>query len=399
LRASPNQYSLSRVEPLDYIGQTFGNLAESADRLKGISEMNARPFPENLQRVGFLSCVPDLLRRFNTDPFAVLAAAGLTADALDDPDGTIPYRTMGLLMRTACEETRCAHFGLEVGREIRIDSLGLLGEFMRNSPTLRVALQDFALHHHRNAHGGIAYLMEDEVHAFFGYAVYEPNLLGYSAVCDGAAMAAFNIFCELASVDHLSGLEVLFSRFEPENMLHYRNSFGVKLSFNAHQTAVVFPRRLLDRPIAGADAQRRLELEKQVRALWHVGDMDLVTQLRRELRVALIRGDVSAVTISARLGMGRRTLHRRLSDLGLQFQEALDETRCDYVQQLLAYTRLEIASIASIVGYTDPSVLTRGFVRWTGVTPSQWRTKRMTDANDNSDGPFSPGVWKAPARN
>jgi AraC-like DNA-binding protein len=357
--------------------------------------MNALPFPENLQRVGFLSRVPDLLRRFNTDPLTVLEAAGLSVNALDDPDGTIPYRAMGLLTQAACEKTRCPHFGLEIGREIRIHTLGLLGELMRNSPTLRVALQDFALHHHRNAHGGVAYLIEDEVHAFFGYAMYEPNLQGYSAICDGSAMAAFNIFRELAGAGHMSGLEVLFSRSEPENMPFYRNSFGVKLSFNAHQTAVVFPRRLLDRPIAGADAQRRIDIEKQVRALWHVGDMDLVTHLRRELRVSLIRGDVSAITISARLGMGRRTLHRRLDDLGLQFQEALDETRCDYAQQLLAYTRLEIASIASMVGYTDPSVLTRGFVRWTGITPSQWRTKRLSETNDSSDGTFSPGVSKA----
>jgi AraC-like DNA-binding protein len=343
--------------------------------------MQAALLPENLQRVGFLSCVPELLQRFGVDALEVLAAAGLSADALDDPDGTIPYRAMGLLAEVACERTRCPYFGLEVGRQIRTDTLGLLGELMRNSPTLRVALQDFALNQHRNAHGGVTYLIEDKLQAFFGYAVYQPNVPGKSLICDGAAMGAFTLFCELAGTSRPSALEVLFSRSEPPNLAHYRHSFGVKLSFNADQTAVLFPRRMLDQPIAGADPQRRIVLEKRVRALWHAGGTDLVTRLRRELRVALIKGHVSAIAIAAQLGMSRRTLDRRLDASGLQFQEALDEARCEYAQQMLAYTRLEIANIATIVGYADPSVLTRGFVRWTGVTPSQWRTKLASNAD------------------
>ena len=63
------------------------------------------------------------------------------------------------------------------------------------------------------------------------------------------------------------------------------------------------------------------------------------------------------------------------------FQEALDETRCEYAQQLLDCTQLKIADIATIVGYADPSILTRGFVRWAGVTPSQWRAAPGREAD------------------
>lgn len=80
--------------------------------------------------------------------------------------------------------------------------------------------------------------------------------------------------------------------------------------------------------------------------------------------------------------MNRRTFDRRLSAAGLPFQKALDETRCEYAQQLLAYTRLEIAKIAAIVGYADPGILTRAFVRWSSVTPSAWRTSRAKEASD-----------------
>ncbi len=344
--------------------------------------MHATLPPENLQRVGFLSHLPGLLRRFEVDPIEVLAASGLGEDALDNPEGTIPYRAMGLLAELACKSTRCPHFGLEIGRQVRTETLGVLGELMRNSPTLRVSLQDFALNQHRNAHGGVAYLFEEGPQAFLGYAVYQPNVPGNYLICDGAAMGAFTIFRELAGSGHTSGVEVLFARSEPSNIAHYRQAFGVKLTFNADQTAVIFPRRMLDQPIRGADPKHRISLERTVRELWHAGETDLSTQLRRELRVALIRGDVSAIKAAAQMGMNRRTMHRRLDEIGLKFQKALDEIRCEYAQQLLVYTRLEINKIATTVGYRDPSVFTRGFTRWTGSTPSQWRANRSREGRD-----------------
>jgi AraC-like DNA-binding protein len=340
-----------------------------------------RSRPENLQRVGFLCHLPHLLRRFGVEPLGVLAAAGLSSNALDDPEGTIPYQAMGILAAASCERTGRPHFGLDIGREIRTSTLGVLGELMRNSPTLRIALQDFALHQHRHAHGGVVYLLEDELQAFFGYAVYQPNVPGNAMICDGAAMGAFNIICELVGAAHVPTLEVLISQSEPQNIGHYRRSFGVEISFDADQTAVVIPLRLLSLPIPGANARRRPALEKQVRAIWHAGDHDIATQLRRELRIALIRGQVSAISIAAQLGMSRRTLDRQLSAAGLPFQKALDETRCEYARQLLAYTRLEIGRVATIVGYADPSILTRAFTRWIGVTPSGWRAKRLFDAS------------------
>jgi AraC-like DNA-binding protein len=347
--------------------------------------MLTTPSSQNIQRVGFLTYLPQLLRRFGADPSEVLAASGLRSSALDNPEGTIPYHAMGLLVEASCERTGRHHIGLDIGREIRTSTLGVLGELMRNSPTLRVGLQDFALHQHRHAHGGAVYLLEDQLQAFFGYAVYQPNVPGNAIICDGAAMGAFTVFCELAGTSIGSGVEVLISRSEPRNVAHYRSAFGVKLSFNADQTAIAFPRRMLNRPIPGADARRRAVLEKQVRAIWHAGDNDIATQVRRELRIALIRGHVSAVSVAARLGMNRRTLDRRLSALGLPFQKALDETRCEYAQQLLAYTGLQIGKIATIVGYTDPSTLARRFVRWTGLTPSGWRATRAGGANSCSD--------------
>jgi AraC-like DNA-binding protein len=331
--------------------------------------------PQSYQRVGFLAFLPALLQRFGSEPAAVLAGAGLGAQALDNPEDTIAYTAAGRLLEIAAEKTRCPFLGLEIGKFIRSASLGLVGELMRNAPTLGIGLLDFASYQYRNAQGGVAYLLADKHDALFGYAVYQPGVPGHPQICDAVAMGAFNLVRELAGSARDPVLEVLFSRSEPSDLSPYRRAFGVRLRFNAEQTAIRIPGRLLDQPVVGADAGLRLSLAKRVATGWQADELDTATRVRRALRVALISGHVSAEEISSQLGMSHRTLHRRLEALGLKFREVLSQTRCEFAEQLLANTRLGIGEIAGIIGYNDPSVLTRSFIRWAGVPPIEWRRK------------------------
>ena len=140
----------------------------------------------------------------------------------------------------------------------------------------------------------------------------------------------------------------------------------------------MLPRALLEHPILGVDAHLRSVLQQRVLTLSHAGPLDTATQLRRELRVALIDHKASADEIPARMGMSRRTFRRRLEACGVKFKDILHETRCEFAQQLLANTRLSIGEIATIVGYADPSILTRRFASWTGICPREWRSHRLT---------------------
>ena len=333
---------------------------------------------ENRQRVGLFALVPSILRRFQLIPAEVLASAGLLPEALDDPEGSIPYLNAGMLLKVAAEMTDCPHFGLELGKMVRASSLGLIGELMRNAPNLREALRDFAVNHHRNSHGGVVYVLEEKHSAYFGYAVYELDTPGNQVISDVAALAAFNFVSEMLGTHQVVDLKVLLCRPEPLSLAPYNEAFGVNLRFNAEQTAVVMPRTWLDKPIPGANSIRRTALQGLVRSFWGVGDLDIVTQVRRAVRICLVRGHVSAPVVARELGLGGRTLQRRLNEFGLGFQDVLDQTRCEYAKQMLSNTRLGIAEIANIVGFKDHSILTRSFTRWAGVTPSGWRAHLLT---------------------
>ncbi len=330
---------------------------------------------DGVQRVGFLAGLPPLLRSLGVDPLEVLLSAGLSPDALDHPEQIIPYIAMGRVVELAANSAKCPQIGLLIGQQIRTAALGVLGQLMQNAPTLGVALQDFANHHHRNAHGGVVYLLNSAHENFFGYAVYERNAPGHHHICDGAAMAAFNIVSELTRAGSSPVRAVLFSRAEPAELTHYNRSFGVPLHFNANQTAVQLPSGALDLPIPGADPTLRKALEKRILEYRPTGELDVLTELRRALRIAVLKNRVAVEDLAGHLGLNRRTLHRRLRDCGTNFQQVLNETRCECAKQLLSATTLGSGETGRIIGYADPTVFSRAFVRWTGLTPSEWRSR------------------------
>ena len=109
-------------------------------------------------------------------------------------------------------------------------------------------------------------------------------------------------------------------------------------------------------------------------------------QLEDELRVALAeRGIESRVrhvvangladgvppmrVVAGRLALSERTLHRRLADEGLRYQDIVVDVRRAVATSLLTTTDHSLVDIAFLTGFADQSAFQRAFKRWTGRTP------------------------------
>ena len=73
--------------------------------------------------------------------------------------------------------------------------------------------------------------------------------------------------------------------------------------------------------------------------------------------------------------MSERTLQRRLKDEGVTFAALVDEVRPDLARMYLADPKLAIFEVAFLLGYSEPSAFNRAFRRWTGTSPSDFRSK------------------------
>jgi AraC-like DNA-binding protein len=96
-------------------------------------------------------------------------------------------------------------------------------------------------------------------------------------------------------------------------------------------------------------------------------------QIESHLIPILHTGRTSMSEISARLGLSRSTLHRRLAGEGITFEAVLDDLRRRMALDYLEGRKVSVNETAYLVGFSDPSAFTRAFRRWTGTSPGKYR--------------------------
>lgn len=321
------------------------------------------------QRVGAFTGVPALIRSFGGDPVRVLHAAGLDGDALDSADQRIPYASLGRLLGIAARETLCPHFGLASGQAWQLRDIGLAGEIARNCETVGDALRALVLYQRLNSGGGVAFVIDHEASADFGYAIYHPGIENGDQIYAAVLAGGVNMLRELCG--GVSPVEtVLVPHAKPEWNEAYRRVFRCPVRFDADRAAIRFRSEWLARPVPGASPVRRRELEREAQRL---GPGDFVDRVVRSLRTLLIVGRHSGDDVAQMLALHRRTLNRRLRAHGTSFQEVLDAVRYEAARQLLANAEIPMDEIAMTLGYSGLSAFQRTFRRWSGMTPGRWR--------------------------
>ena len=343
------------------------SLVRAAGRTRAVGTTSA----DGRQRIGGVRRLPGLLRELGLDPDAMLARVGLPPGALDDAEARVNYGQLARLLHEAANDVHCPHLGLLAGQLWHLEDFGLLGDLMRNSRTLGEALRSFTVFHHLYSDSGVVFLFNHGACVEFGYATYRYDGPGVDLMQDGSLAVAANLVREL-SAGELQPAGAVVARARPEDTAPWRRAFHVLPRFDAEYTALSFPVRALERPIAGAD---RVRWEQAWHEAEQAGPGDLVQQVARALRTLLLRGEFGGDAVAGLLAIHRRTLNRRLQDRGTTFREVLDDVRSSVARELLADSNIGLDDIAASLGYAGVSPFMRAFGRWTGETPGQWRRR------------------------
>lgn len=83
--------------------------------------------------------------------------------------------------------------------------------------------------------------------------------------------------------------------------------------------------------------------------------------------------DLSAERVGRELGLGIRTLHRRLSGEGTSFRKLLAQFQMQRCLRELESASASAKQIAFSLGFADPASFHRAFKRWTGRTVNEYR--------------------------
>lgn len=106
----------------------------------------------------------------------------------------------------------------------------------------------------------------------------------------------------------------------------------------------------------------------------------MVDSFREAIAPHIDEFDMSLARAAEICGMSTRSLARRMKRNDTTVQKELDALRRSRAEHALLHGNEPIREIAASVGYADPTVFSRAFKRWTGVTPSVYR--RSESGND-----------------
>ena len=96
-------------------------------------------------------------------------------------------------------------------------------------------------------------------------------------------------------------------------------------------------------------------------------------QVEAVLLELLPSGRTQMKDVARELGLGARTLQRRLSEEQTTWLEVFNGTRERLARHYLQSSEMSPAEVSFLLGFEDPNSLFRAFRRWTGTTPESWR--------------------------
>jgi AraC-like DNA-binding protein len=326
-------------------------------------------------RVGPLLPLPFLLREFGVDPSSVFARVGVDERLLDDPDNRVSFDSAGRLMDECVAATGCAHLGILVGLRFSRETLGVVHQLARHSPSLREALRHFVLYLHLHDRGGVPYVVYPSPgEAAVAYGIYHRGDFNMAPLYDAAIAVIHALLRDLCG-PRWKPTRVTFGHRRPTDVVPYRRLLGAPLVFDAEHSAVVFPARWLDAPLRGSDPAMQRTIARLVGEREAAEAMSMSDRVRRVLRTAVLAGTASADRVAFLFARSRRSLHRQLQAEGTSLQALANDARFEVARQLLAESDMPASEVASALHYSDASAFSRAFKDWAGSSPREWRRK------------------------
>jgi AraC-like DNA-binding protein len=302
---------------------------------------------------------------------ALFAAAGI-----DDAGARIGFASLCALYEQAARLTGDDAFGLHVGELTAPRMYGSLGYIVANSASLDDALVSLARYQPlwtRAAGVEVRRRRDGASLRYWHKGDVPPEARRQESE---QMLAALLVFVRQAAGIALNPTEIRFEHRAPADLGEHRRIFGAPIRFRAAATEIVFAAATLALPIPEADATlARLMREQAQSALAEQGRREpFADQLRDRVKAAILAAEpVSMSTLAAAMGIGARTLQRRLRRHGLTFRAVAEGARIALARELLAEPGLALARIAFRLGYSQTSAFHRAFRRYAGMTPGAFR--------------------------
>ena len=314
----------------------------------------------------------EVARSVGLDPYRLVAAHGLPAACLADPELRIPMTAVARLLEDSAARSGRPDFGLRLAERRSLSNLGVLALLVREQPTIRKALEALAGYMHLHSDGLRLTIAE---HA---------GLVTIGLVVDSGRPVPIRQGVELGlGFIHKSLNQLLGSRWRPQAICFthpaptrtdaHRRFFGTDVKFGHEFNAIVCLARDIDATVPTSDPAIARHIRQYLDTVAPRPNTTMRDNARECIYLILPSGLCSADRVAKHLGVDRRTLHRHLAREGETFTSLLDKVRAELATRYIGNRDRPLASVSELLGFSALSALSRWFRSRFGCSVSQWR--------------------------
>jgi AraC-like DNA-binding protein len=313
----------------------------------------------------------DLAREAGVDVEGELSRAGWSEQELLRPDVELEREASVELFRLIRRLCRDPLLGLRGAARFEPADLDVLGFLITQCEHVLAAMQAMG-HYARLAGDALASEVErDGRHVLLrlglsGGRTQLPEVVDYHV---GVAHVTFSKL----TAERCRPIEVWLARPKPERPRPWADFFGCPVQFGAAVSTLLY--REVDALIPFDGASKRLKailVDSATERLTHVPDCDdFVARVRAVLDARLEGAEPTAAAIARALGLGERTLRRRLQAHGTSLREVTHRVRRQRALTLVRSSELTVSEMAHRCGFSDGAAFARAFRRWTGLAPGE----------------------------
>lgn len=323
-----------------------------------------------------------LVRGLGGDAGALLARHGIDPAALEDDDGLIPITGHDLMLDVAARELACPDLGLRLAETQDLSILGSLAVAIEASPTVSAALECVTRFLFVHSPALRIAVEEDPSGARGVVAITYRKDLCESPYSPQAMELGIGLLHRIASAlvgtdEGVQSVDLPHAPMSP--VARYGELFGAGVRFHRSVAALRVDQHIMDVRFRSADESiRQLAIAHLAHAHADPGNR-MAVRLRRLLAETLGTTGHSLTDVARLMDVHPRTLQRGLAAEGTSYELVLDDVRRVAALRYVTTTELPFIQVATMVGFSAQSTLSRAVQRWTGESPRALRRAHAID--------------------
>lgn len=308
-------------------------------------------------------------------PIDLCEMAGLDATHLNNPFARVLFSQLVSLYESAARLTQDQSFGLHVGERTDFRGFDALGYIVLNSPTLGDALDRVARYFPIWTDGATFRLDTDGASARLSWEYADPCILECRHDCEMTLLVVARIGRTLLRDGGWKPREVRFQHSRPRDISEHRRLFGAPVNFRMPTNEIIFDRSTLAAPLRNPDRELCNLLMRYADTL--MAPIPRTPRLTDRAKTAIFfavrEHDPRLTTVARKLGLGSRTLQRRLRADGSTYRSLLGQVREQLAKKYLSEDDKPLSEIAYRLGFGHATEFHRAFRNRTGTTPRRFR--------------------------